>query len=463
MKQRLRYRVFLLLFGVMLLCILPAVAIRLSLPRLLQVYFEKDLAKQFGVPVTIERLTLDVPGRTVAVTGLRIPEPAGAGGHVLLLDRLVVRCNLRSLFSRRPVMAGVQVNGCFMKIVRTAIRKYNVTPMIRTAASGPHRAARERRTGAAAGRIWRFEEIAVTNAVLEYVDPTVPGDPLDVRFTNLVIHATDLRVGRDAQPAEEPGTVQITARIMQRPYFPQLVGCCLCTGVLGSGVPRMNGALRVANMELLPVQRILPRNAMTLLGGDAVDLSVDLALAPDILDCRVRTDTLGVHKLSFSLSGTPAHPEFDHTNLLYLLLSRTGGGIGLLWNNVITAGRGDVNAAWRALRDVGAGMGSMVRSEGDGIRNTANGLARGDGRQADEGLEQSTVDVVHDAGRALEDAGTELWHGVVNTVDNVRGTAQAEAWRAHSLHRWKENWQAAVAWVHAMPFPPERIDDALVE
>jgi hypothetical protein len=286
---------------------------------------------------------------------------------------------------------------------------------------------------------------------------TAPGSDkvLAVRVKDFNLLLENLLIDPSADPsAVAPALLTITARIVQEPLGDGLLGVFARLGPVGKGVPPLNGALRLVGLELGPLDAVVPPGTAQTLGGDALDVAADFSVAPDLLDCLVKVDTSGGQTFSLPITGTPEKPEFDTSSILFVVLSRFGGGVGALVGNVAGAGVAVAGAAAESALAVGEGAGGVVGKVGGGLLDTVTSLAAGDLKGAGQGLTKATVGSATKAMETVGTAGRKMVKGTGKAVETGLGGAQAKEWRAAVKDRWSAEWKQARDNVSARPFPP---------
>jgi hypothetical protein len=238
----------------------------------------------------------------------------------------------------------------------------------------------------------------------------------------------------------------------QAPLQDALIGLVARVGILGGDVPAVNAAVRATGVELDAVRPVVPPGAAETLGGRSLDATVDLAMAPDILDCRVHVRTAGGH-LPMTIGGTPKKPTFDASNALFGLATHGIGGVGKVAGNVGDAGVKTVGAAADTATTAVKGAGKAVDAVGKGLFKSITSLGKGDLKGAAKGATDATVGAAGEAGKAVTDSAKAGQEGVGEAAKTGTGRAAVEAWRAAVPQRWDEGWPKAQEKVAAMPFP----------
>jgi len=287
-----------------------------------------------------------------------------------------------------------------------------------------------------------------------FTDSSYEKKPLDVRLKAVDLELANLTYDPAGdQQKKLPGTLRLTGRRVQKPFADALVGLYARIGVLGDGIPSLNGSIQMGGIELEPLSHVLPTGTEQAVGGDAVDTSVDLALAPDILDCNVKVKSIGGSALSLDIGGTPEAPEVDASNAIFLIYARSGGAVGNVVGKFGGAGLETADTAVGSVKVIGKGTAKTLGSAGGGLFHTVKGVATADVDEIGGGLKQTTAGTVKEgAGTATGTVG-EVKDGAVDVGTAGIGAQQAKAWRDATQERWAKAWRKAQARVDKMPYP----------
>ncbi len=300
----------------------------------------------------------------------------------------------------------------------------------------------------------RLNRFSIHGLGLSFTDSSYDTKPLEERLEDVELEAANLAY--DPPGAREktlPGTVTVTGRRVQKPFEDAPLGLYAKMGLFGDAIPAVNGSLQVGGFELAPLSHTLPPGTSQAIGGDAMDLSVDLALAADVLDCNAKVKSIGGSSLALRIGGTPEQPELDTSNMLFLVFFRSGGALGSVAGKLGGAGMGVAGTAVGTVKVVGTGAVKTVGSVGGGLLKTTKGLATADVGGIAEGLKKTTVGTVKEgAGTALGTLG-EVKEGAVDVGSAGIGKQQAEAWRKAVEVRWEKAWKEAQTRVDRMPYP----------
>ena len=284
---------------------------------------------------------------------------------------------------------------------------------------------------------------------------------LRVLIASLDLLVTDLLIDPAADPASvKPAEVLLTARIIQDPFTDGFLGLKARMGPVGAGLPAVNAVLRLAHLSLDKIDVVVPDGIAQVLGGSALDLTVDLLLADYILDCEIEVEASGGHSIPLSIGGTPDQPEIDTSSLLFGVMLHFGGGVGSLVGNIGGAGYQVGAAAAESTLAVGVGTANVLGSIGGGLFKTVTSAATGDLDGAVEGLSDTTVGTANEAAATAGDVAGVAAEGATATADSTTGEDADREWRADTPSRWQESWNEARELLIDMEFPPPPRENA---
>lgn len=443
------------LIAAVVLVVLP-VAIRLTLPALAVKVINARLAKVLNAPVSLGRLDLALPRGRVEFGALRIDQPDAFGkGRLLSAGEVRVKLKPATLINPPLVIEEVALVDVEFNLVRNRMGVFNTEVAFAPPAPSPpvaHAPAEE----SAPSKPILIEKITVDSLDFSYTDSSLEKGPLRIKVADLNLTAARLVVGSASAGGEEPGQARLTARVVQGPLPDALLGACGRLGPIGEGVPTLNAAARLFGLELETVDAILPAGTAQAIGGDALDLSADLALSPGILDCSVRVKTVAGHAFSLPVGGTPGKPEVDTSGVLFNIMLRMEGGVGNLAGNLPGAGMGVAGTVVDTVSALGRGAVNTASSLGLGVFKTVKGVVAADLSGIAEGLQRTAIGMVSSAAGGVMDAGGKVVGGGVAAGTVLVGKDKAAQWRAAVRERWLKSWEEAQRTVDEAPFPPQR-------
>lgn len=278
---------------------------------------------------------------------------------------------------------------------------------------------------------------------------------LRVRISGLNLTVENLLIAPEVDPMEvDPARAVLTARILQDPFPAGYLGLIARIGPVGTGLPPLNAVIRLGALELKPLDVVIPAGTSLALGGSAMDIAVDLALTPELLDCKINVEVAGGHVIPLAIGGTPDKPEVDTSSLLFGVILHLGGGVGRLVGNIGGAGYQLAAGAAETTWAVGKGAVNVVGSIGGGLFKTLTSVATGDFAGTVDGLSDTTVGTAKAAATAAGDVAGEVAEGASATADTTTGVDDDLRWRDESPRRWEESWTEAHRLLNEMPFPP---------
>ncbi len=304
------------------------------------------------------------------------------------------------------------------------------------------------------------EEVEAETAAGMANDGAEDEEVLRVKIASLDLLITNLLIDPEADPESvEPAQALLTARIIQEPFTDGLLGLYARIGPIGAGVPVVNAVLRLDDLELEPIAVVVPDGTAQILGGSAIDLSLDLALASYLLNCEIEVEASGGHSIPLSIGGTPDQPEIDASGILFGVMLHFGGGIGSLAGNIGGAGYQVGAAAAESTLAVGVGTANVLGSIGGGLFKTVTSAATGDLDGAVEGLSDTTVGTANEAAAAGSGIAGKAADGATAAADSTTGEDADRAWREDTPNRWQKSWDEARGLLEEMEFPPKPRDD----
>lgn len=470
------------LYVIVVLIVLIA-AVRLILPVAAVRIANRKLPEILNTEASLGSLSLGLLSGYVAIKDLRIAQPEGFGeGDLLRVPELRVKISLPSLFSPPLTVEEVALTDWEVNVVKNRDGVMNFEKL--SPAAAPDAAATPVPEEAASSPIL-VKLFSIKNLSASYTDHAIaageesegpaaaepaaapgekadtPGQPeseeeiLRVVITAFNLQVNDLLIDKTADPAAvEPAEAVLTARIVQKPYTDSLLGLAARIGPVGEGIPPLNAVLRLGDLELKPLGAVVPGSVSIALGGSALDLVADAAVASYLLDVDGEVEVAGGHTLPLEVGGTPDKPEVDTSGVLFGAVAHLGGGVGRLAGNLGGAGLAVASGAADTTLAVGEGAAGMVGSIGGGLFKTVTSAATGDLKGAVGGLSDATVGT---AGKAVDTVGAaagEAADGVVVAGEASVGIDDDRAWREDTPRRWEEAWKEARELLAGMPFPP---------
>ena len=470
---------------IILILIILAVAIRLILPLAAVEIANRKLPAILNTKVSIGSLRLGLLRGYVSISDLRIAQPEGFGeGDLLLVPEVSLKVKLSSLFSPPLTVEKVVLTDWEVNLVKNRDGVMNLdairpkSPPRPSPSSLPESKEHPEKEEESTSKPILVQTFAIKNLLFSYTDyaigikqdivteaevkesaslTEVPKEEkvLRVKIAALDLLLNNLLIDPAADPkAIEPASAVLTARIIQEPFSDGLLGLAARIGPVGSGLPPLNSVLRLADLELEPIDVVVPAGVAQVLGGSALDLSADLALASYLLDCKIEVEASGGHRLPLVIGGTPDKPEIDTSSLLFGVMLHLGGGVESLAGNIAGTGYQVGATVAETTWAAGKGTANVVGSIGGGLFKTITSAATGNLDGVVEGLSDTTVGTAEKAAAAGGDVVGEVAKGATATTDSMIGEDADHQWRADTPRRWEESWSEAQKLLAGMPFPP---------
>jgi len=267
-------------------------------------------------------------------------------------------------------------------------------------------------------------------------------DSLNISLSDLHLLLTGMAVSNDPEMNNDgPAKFEFTGKIRDQKCKDNLIGIYARIGTIGEKIPSVNAIFQVIGLELEPFEFILPPGTYQALGGDAFDLISEIKISEDSLDCDVSIDMIQGSKLGMKIGGTPEKPQFETASILFNVVSRLGGGIG---SSILKIGGTTIDAAKTGLNvalGLGKGATNVAGSLGKGVFKTVKGVVTADLKEVGEGLKESTVGTVSEAGKTVLDAGGNIIDGTGETLNSATGKKKADKWRNEKEKRWEDCWE----------------------
>lgn len=282
-----------------------------------------------------------------------------------------------------------------------------------------------------------------------------PGPFLDLDFDDIRLAVSGFRLSADpAASPSPPARLEARASIRQKDFPAARLGLLGRLGPLGGGIPVVTSVFRLVSLELETLGDRIPDGTRQAVGGEVIDLGIDLALSPELLDLNLRVEADGSLPLFLHVGGTPSSPAVDTRSVLFGILTRSGGAVGNLFLGAGKAGYQVGATAVNTVGAVGKGVFGMVFSLFQGLGTAVAGAATGDMSKVGRGLHQTTVGTAGEAYGTVTATGRELMEGAVDTAGAAFHAGSADKWRQARDRRWKEAWPAAHQALESIPYPP---------
>ncbi|MBN1513523.1 MAG: hypothetical protein JXB13_16015 [Phycisphaerae bacterium] len=399
----------------------------------------RELAKHLAASATLSAIEIGLLDYRVTVQGLRVNQPDGFGGGLLLdLPEARVTLVLSSLFGLPLTIEEVTITDLSLHVLRRKDGTLNVVRLLQTAAADP---------GAAAARKpVHIRRITVENLTIRYTDLAWSEEPVDATIHRLDAVITDVvldMAGNGDHPF--PGRAEMTGFFVQPGFSDAPLGIIARFGRIDTGrpVPAAHAATRLAGLELQPWRALLPRGLSQAIGGDIIDVNVDAAISSDALDCTVAIVTPAGDALKLKLDGTPRRPLVEQDSIRGIVTDRAKeAGLNTL-GNMGDAGAELGRTALSSAATAGKGAATTVWGTVTGLFTTASSASKGNLATSGADLWGTMRTAVTNTGDMVGDTGASLMAGGVQTVSSAGGGDRNELWRADTQRRWARNWEQA--------------------
>lgn len=422
--------------------------------------------------VSVDGVSANLPAGRVGLRGFQIGQPTGFEGDALArVGSFSLDVGIGSVVGGGPIaIRGVRIEDVELLVVKNAEGAMNVERVAPAgeadgAAGAPgggapgEEAAPPAGSAQAAGeagppRAVRIEQFELVNASITYRDYSISEErPIDIRIRDLTLTLTNVLFDPLSPPGDRlPGRARLAA-VLERPGLATgRIGAEARLGVLGTNIPAVAAAVRINGFGLKTVGAAVPPGVASTLGGDVLDIALDLLLSPTVLNLEGAVRTAG-SRFPFSVSGTPEKPVIGAGALLFGTLGR---GFGAAGNAAAGAGRVGTEIAEGAGKSalaVGKGVGKLSAGIGKGLLRTVKGAATLDFEEAGKGLSDTTVGSLKEAGSTVSEAGSEALSGVKSAGSAAVGQDKAASWSEGTESRFQESMAEALLFVEQAPYP----------
>ena len=349
------------------------IGVRIALPSLLVAVGNNQCARHLASPARLRTVQLGLLDYRVTVRGLTVDQPARFGSDLFLdLPEVTVKLTGSSLLGSPRTVDEVAVVGATLHLVRDRDGNVNAAQLLRPA-EGESEAA-------GAGKPIHVKRITVENLTIRYTDFALSEEPVEITVNRLDAVITDVYL--DAARSGEhslPGKAEMTAHIVQPGFADALLGIIARFGYLDPDqpVPAANAAIRLAGLGLQPWHAVMPRGVSQAIGGNIMDVNVDVAMAAELLDCTVAIVTPAGKALNLNIGGTPRQPLVEAGGIRGMLGGRAReAGLNTLKNTVGTGGELGRTAVSSGVA-VGKGAGKTVWELVTGLLTTGTSVSKG--------------------------------------------------------------------------------------
>ena len=425
------------------------IGVRIALPTLLVAVGNNQCARHLASPARLRTVQLGLLDYRVTVRGLTVDQPAGFGSDLFLdLPEVTVKLTGSSLLGSPRTVDEVAVVGATLHLVRDRDGNVNAAQLLRPA-EGESEAA-------GAGKPIHVKRITVENLTIRYTDFALSEEPVEITVNRLDAVITDVYL--DAARSGEhslPGKAEMTAHIVQPGFADALLGIIARFGYLDPDqpIPAANAAIRLGGLELRAWQELARRGVSQAIGGDIMDVNVDVALAAEMLDCAIAIITPAGDALRQKIGGTPRQPLEDPGGIRGVVGARAKeAGLNTIGSVAGTGGELGRTAVSSTIA-AGKGAGKTVWGIATGLFKTASSVSKGNMSAAGGNLWDTASAGVTNTADMLGSSGASLAAGVVKAGSATGGGDRDQMWRADTQQRWVRSWEEARTSVENKPFP----------
>ncbi|MFA6291473.1 MAG: AsmA family protein [Victivallales bacterium] len=442
-------RIFLIFLAVFLVL---GIILRFTLSGMLLTAANKKLPEYFTSAVKLKDVRLLLLDGRVTLGGLTVGQPPGYGQDLLLdLPEASIEVSLWSLLGSELTIDEINLTGFILHLVRDVDGNVNVAHLIRP--------SEEKTEAEGVTKPIYIRKITLKNATVQYTDSALGDESLDVAARQFEAVITDVYLNSARSHGQSlPGKLKATAQIVQPKFSAAPLGIVARFGYFYSDqpIPELNGAVRLAGVELQSLRAFVKQDKAQVIGGDIMDFNGDISMAPEVFDCILGIVTPSGSSLRMKIGGTPYQPLVDKSSFQGIIADRTGeAGLNALKNLPSTGeelGRTAVSSATTA----GGVAGKMLMGIGTALFKTATSLSKGNMSEAGGNLEESASTTLPGNAKEMYDkTGASLSSGISKTGSAAAGigSERARIWRDDTQRRWAGNWDEACKSVQQKPFP----------
>lgn len=439
----------------------------------------QKLPELLGTASSVGRISFGLFGGSILVRDLKIANPAGfEEAHALSVPRMWVNLNLFSLRGKPWVVDEIWIEGARVRLQRDRARRMNLKVLLAHAlsvqseekeahrkgesvdqplprasngtakaqVSGKDKGLLETRPPEDAGPIeFEVNRLTITDLHFIYTDASIR---LEKELTDVDVRADGLAYapGRAGEPVL-PARVSLTGRLVQEPFPGAWLGLYARMGIIAEGLPPLNASLKLVDLELAPLASVVLASASKVVGGDALDLSAEGAVAQNLLRVLVRLETCEGNVFSLRIGGTPRRPLYDAKDLVFKVLQNAA--VNFLGG--VSDPRLLADTAARTGSTLGRGIAGMLETAASGLLKTTRGLAKAELGAAADGIGTATAGALGEGAGAVVGAAKGVAEGVGR--GGAGSGASVREWRQTAQSRWEAAWREARERVDRMPYP----------
>lgn len=473
---RKRSRLWIALALAAVLC--AAVLANRVLSRVATQIVNQRLPQLLGTEATVGKISLGLVQGSVALADLKIENPTGfPRAEALFVPRMRFDLDLFSLRGKPWIVEEIRIEEAQVRLQRNRARRVNLEELFGHVLSGqgrekeahgkhdggvqppgiPNASGKSRGSGQEMGSVeTRPEEddgpieiqvkrLWITDLHFVYTDASLKLEK-ELKDVDVVAESLAYAPARVGEPLL-PGRIVLTGRVVQEPFPAAWLGLYARVGFLAHGIPPLNASFQLADLELAPLGSIVPASASKVLGGEALNLSAEGAVAQDLLRVLLRLESCGGNVFSLKIEGTPRRPVYDTKSLVFKILQNAAGNLV----GRVSDPRLLTDTAAKTGSTLGRGVVGMLETAAAGLLKTTKGIGRGDLKTAAEGIGTATAGALGEGADAVGGAAKGVAEGVSRAGSG--SNASAQEWRKQAQQRWEGAWREARERVDRMPYP----------
>jgi hypothetical protein len=391
-----------------------------------------------GVHTSIERIDLNLFNQRAKLYGFRMTQPTDFGeGLLLYLPELQGSIDSFGLLNGEIRIKQIQMEQAIVKLKADTNGLLNIQSILQ---SLPQNDAKTK----APSDAWplSINALMITDGTIHYSEMTPTKEQIAFTINDLNVRLTDFRMA--SQPQQQgtdlKGELRATSTLRQAP-FPNARWGVAAIAKTENNTHSRHFALRMIGIELATLAPVLPDNTAQILGGDALDFSMDINWQTNALSGRAVIETIAGYRYEALLSGTPDQPQWSvDDDAIKFILARSSGGLGNIIRNLRLTGTGAAGDLIGTTAEFSKEAVKTVGSLGEGLAETAKGLVTFDSETIGKGAKTVGSAFSGKAKKAVFDASGQIMTGVGNVHDNLSGDTRANEWRNNIPHRWTNAW-----------------------